>query len=166
MMRSFYLGVPLLLALTIAQAAVQPLFPIWGIIPYWPVLAALAWGLVHSPEEGVAWAGVAGLWMGLFSAAPLGSAAVALMLSALLVTLIQHSLPASKVILPALLGGLGVYLYDWFHLALIWLVGYGVPTAADETFIPRALLHALLTVPAYWLAQTIWRKFEPLPVTM
>ena len=163
-MRSLYFGVPLLFVLAVGQTAVQPHFPIWGIIPYWPVLVALAWGLVHSVEEGVAWAGAAGLLMGLFSAAPLGSAAVALMLAALATSFIQHRLPQSNVVLPAVLGGVGVYLYDWLHVGLVWLVGYGAPTAADDIFLPRALLHAALTVPTYWAARYVWRKLEPLPV--
>jgi rod shape-determining protein MreD len=164
MMRSLYIGVPLLFLLAVWQTAAQPYFPIFGITPYWPVLVALAWGLVHSPEEGVAWGLVAGLVMGLFSAGPMGSAAVALMAAVLITSLVQHNLPANRVVLPALLGGVGVYLYEFFHMGLVWMVGYGVPTAVGENILPHANFHGLLTVPIYLLASFVWRKLEPLPL--
>lgn len=163
-MRSLYIGVPLLFLLAVWQTAAQPYFPIFGITPYWPVLVALAWGLVHSPEEGVAWGLVAGLAMGLFSAGPMGGAAVALMAAVLITSLVQHNLPPNRVVLPALLGGVGVYLYEFFHMGLIWLVGYSLPTAVGETLLPLAILHGLLTIPVYWLARFLWRKLEPLPL--
>ena len=86
------------------------------------------------------------------------------MAAVLITSLVQHNLPPNRVVLPALLGGVGVYLYEFFHMGLIWLVGYDVPTAVGETLLPLAILHGLLTIPVYWLARFAWRKLEPLPL--
>lgn len=163
-MRSLYVGIPLLLLAAVWQTAVQPYFPIVGLMPHWPVLLAVTWGLVHSPEDGVAWAFVAGLMSDLFSAGPMGAGAMALITAALLAALVQHSLPTNRVLLPAVLGGGAAYIYYVLHMALVWAAGYPIPTAVSSFFLGRALLHAVLTIPVYWLMYRLWQRFSPPPV--
>ena len=58
---SIYFAIPLMLLLAVVQTAVLPKFTILGASPQLPFLVALTWGLLHSREEGMIWAFVAGL---------------------------------------------------------------------------------------------------------
>lgn len=156
---SVYLAVPVMMFLTLVQAAVLPYFPILGMTPQLPFLVALAWGLLRGIEEGVVWAFVAGFFLDLFSISPMGVTSLTFMIAILAVTWIGQALPSSRVILPAVLAALATLLALFFQLLLGRLLGH---FAGWQSFLPAlAVLHAGLILPVYWLIYTLDRIFRP-----
>ena len=161
MTRSVYLAVPVMMFLTLVQAAVLPYFSILGLTPQLPFLVALAWGLLHGTEEGVVWAFVAGFFLDLFSISPMGVTSLTFMVAILAATGIGQALPSSRVFLPAVLAGLSTLLTLFFQLLLLQLLGH-LASLQTAVFLPSlAVLHAGLILPVYWLIYTLDRIFRP-----
>jgi rod shape-determining protein MreD len=148
---SIYLAIPLMLLLTVLQTAVLPLFPIFGVVPQLPVLAAFSWGLLRGPQEGIGWAFVAGLCLDLFSAGPFGAHAVALIMAVFVVAVAQMSFPQSRFVLPVVLAGLGSFIFLYAYAFLIRVGGYTFNWVLTAAFPAQAILQAFLIVPMYWL---------------
>ena len=89
----FYLVIPLMIVLTIVQSTLLPQFPILGATPQLWLIATIAWALLRGWQEGIIWAFVAGIFVDLFSAAPLGVTSLALMAAVGVVVFLQHHLP-------------------------------------------------------------------------
>lgn len=161
MKTSIYLVAPIMMSLTVAQAAILPYFPILGLIPQLPFLVALAWGLLRSPEEGIVWGFAAGFFLDLFSASPMGVTSLSFMVAILTVTWIAQALPNSRVFLPAILAGLATLLVLLLQLLLLRLLGH--PSALHTLVLLPSLsiLHAGLILPVYWLIYTLDRVFRP-----
>lgn len=190
-MRSVYLSIPLMLLLAIIQATILPKFPILGFVPLLALLVALAWGLLHTLEEGIAWAFVGGLFVDLFSIGPIGATSLAMMAAVAAVILIQRNFPESRVLLPILLSFLASFIYWSVYLLILRLVvpiiigapelglnlllqAPGTPGLAADitqqynlnqaTFgygLLQSLGHALLVLPVYWIIYTIERLIRP-----
>lgn len=191
MMRSIYFAIPLMLILAIIQATIMPKFPVLGFVPLLVLLVALAWGLLHTLEEGVAWAFVGGLFVDMFSVSPLGTTSLALMTAVAAVILIKRNFPESRVLLPLILGFLATLIFWFVYLLMLRIVvpfivdnpslgidlllgGTRAPgLAADinqqysinQTTFGYGLLlafgHALLVLPVYWTIYTVERIVSP-----
>jgi rod shape-determining protein MreD len=163
MSRSYHLfiAIPLMAFLTLLQTAVLPRFPIFGLTPLLPLLAVIAWGLLRSPDEGILWAFVAGFFLDLFSASPLGSQSLAMMTAVAAVTLIQRPIPDSRFLIPALLTAVATFIYFTTYLILMRLAGFAIDWYVAGQLPQIAILNALLTLPLYWLADRINRRLTP-----
>lgn len=159
MLRSLYFAVPLLLLLGILQSAVAPYFTIFGLVPQWLALVAIAWGLLNTPEEGVAWAFVAGVCSDLFSVGPFGVSAVAFIVGVFAVSLIQSGLPNSPVLLPIGLTAVATLIYAWVAFLLLRLFGYPIPATALASAVTLAVIHALLILPIYAALRALRNRF-------
>lgn len=190
-MRSIYLAIPIMLLLAIIQATVMPKFPILGFVPLLTFLVALAWGLLHTIEEGVAWAFIGGLFVDMFSVTPLGATSLAMMAAVAAVILINRNFPESRVLLPIILSFTATLVF-WFTYLLILRIaipgivgnpalgidqllrGTSSPglsaditslyTINQTTFGYGLLLafgHSLLVLPVYWIIYTIERLLTP-----
>ena len=190
-MRSVYLAIPIMLVLAIVQSTVSPKFPVLGFVPLPVLLVALAWGLLHTLEEGVVWAFVGGLFVDLFSIGPLGATSLALMAAVTAVILIQQNFPESRVLLPIMLSFLASLIFWFVYLLLLrifvpliigdpalgidlLLQGSRAPgLTADitqqyninQTTFGYGLLlafgHGLLVLPIYWIIYTAERLLRP-----
>lgn len=158
---SIYIAIPLMFLLAVLQTAVMPLFPIFGVVPQLPVLAALAWGLLRGPQEGVGWAFFAGLSLDLFSAGPFGSTAMALMIAVFAVSIAQMGFPQSRFILPIVLTGVGSFLFLYMYAFLIRVGGIAFDWSATAVFPAQAILQAFLIVPMYWLLYLLMQVIYP-----
>ena len=158
---SLYLAVPLMLFLTVVQAAVLPYFTILGLTPQLPFLVALAWGLLRGTNEGVVWAFVAGFFLDLFSLSPMGVTSLTFMVAIVAVTWIGQALPSSRVFLPAVLAGLSTLLALFLQLLLLQLLGHFASLQSAAVLPSLAVLHAGLILPVYWLIYTLDRIFRP-----
>jgi rod shape-determining protein MreD len=190
-MRSIYLAVPIMLVLAIIQASVLPKFPILGFVPLPVLLVSLTWGLLHTLEEGVAWAFVGGLFVDLFSIGPMGSTALALMAAVAVVVFIKRNFPESRVILPIILSFLASLIFWFVYLLVLRLfvpliVGdtalgidviitsrrapgvsadinqyYNMNQATFDYGLLLAFGHGLLVLPIYWLIYSAERLLVP-----
>jgi rod shape-determining protein MreD len=190
-MRSIYFAIPIMLFLAIIQATIMPKFPILGFVPLLTLLVALAWGLLHTLEQGVAWAFIGGLFVDMFSVGPIGATSLAMMAAISAVILIKRNFPESRVILPIALGFLATLTFWFIYLLILRLavpIIIGDPAlgiepllqgtrapglSADitrlytlnQTTIGYGLLlafgHALLLLPVYWAIYTAERLLKP-----
>ena len=130
MSASVYVAVPLMALLAILQAALLTRLPILGLVPQLPFLVALAWGLLQEPEEGLVWGFVAGFFVDLLSAAPLGSTSLAWMISIFVVLWGVRIFPTSRFILPSLAAALSTLLALLFSFLALRALGYQTSVAA------------------------------------
>jgi len=68
-----YYTLPLLLALALLQSTAMPYLKLFGVMPNLMLLTVVAWSLLRGPGEGVVWGFVGGIFLDLFSRAPLGT---------------------------------------------------------------------------------------------
>jgi rod shape-determining protein MreD len=122
MSSSIYLALPLLALLAIFQANLLPHFPILGVVPQLFFLAALAWGMLHGLIEGLVWAFVAGIFVDLFSATPLGVTALASMAAVTVALLVKDVLPENRIIVPALVAALATLIFWLIYSTLLRLL--------------------------------------------
>ncbi len=142
---SFYLAFPLMAILAILQATILPRFPVFGIVPQLWLLATLSWAMLHGNREGLLWALLAGIFIDLFSAAPMGTTSLALIASVAVVVFIQRHFPESRILMPALLGALGTLVFWFIYLLLLRIIipliinnlGYlGIASLSDSVRVP------------------------------
>ncbi len=145
---SFYLAIPLMAILAILQATILPRFPAFGIVPQLWLLVTLSWAMLHGIREGLLWALLAGIFIDLFSAAPMGTTSLALMAAVAVIVFIQRHFPASRILMPALLGALGTLVFWFLYLLLLRIIipliinnlGYlGISSLSDNVRVPDLL---------------------------
>ena len=161
MNRSFYVALPLMVALTVLQVSVWPRFLRLSMVPQFVLLAPIAWALLRGTYEGMLWAFLAGLFLDLFSYAPLGATSLALMASVLVIGWLQQVLPENRFLLPVLFTVIALAVYYVFYLLILRLAG--LPFSWQTvTSLPTVLfLHAFLVIPVYWLLYYMERLLNP-----
>lgn len=125
----FYLVIPLMAVLTILQSTLIPHFPILGVTPQLWLLATIAWALLRGWQEGIMWAFVAGVFIDLYSATPMGVTSLALMAAVGVVVLLQRNLPRYRVIIPVILTLIGTLVFWLIYLILLRII---IPISIDQ----------------------------------
>lgn len=166
MSTSIYLAVPIMVLLAVVQTAVLSRLPILGLIPQFPFLVALAWGLLRGVNEGIVWAFIGGLCLDLFSVGPMGATALAYMLAILAVTWIENAMPTNRFFIPIIMAVLATVIYLFIYLLLLRLLGHSINLQALAELSPTAILHGALILPIYWLMVFLDRTFHPRPVEL
>lgn len=151
-------------ALAVLQAAVLSRFPIAGVVPQPALLAALAWGLLRGPWEGMVWAFVGGLFLDLFSMGPIGVTSLALMAAVPVLVRARQSLPEESVLITALLLALGLTIYFVVYLIVLRVAGFGLNWQTLGGLPPTLLFHAVLGLPIFWLLHYLKRALYPQPI--
>jgi rod shape-determining protein MreD len=157
---SVYAAVPLMAILAVIQAAILPYFTIFGLSPQLLLIFALAWGLLRGPEDGAAWAFIAGIFLDLFSATPMGVSSLALMVGVVAASFVLRSLPSSRFVMPVVLAAMASLIYLLLYLLLLRLTGYPVVWAVAGRLPLVAVLNSLLVLPVYWLLYTLDRNLR------
>lgn len=164
MSRSIYVGIPLLIALTVLQAAVLPHLRVAGVTPQLAIVAVLCWVQLRNAYEGLIWAFIAGFLLDLFSSGPMGATALALMVAVLVIVRLQRSLPENPFLLPILFSGLGFAVYLLLYVGIGRVAGYGFTWRTLSALPQMTLLHAALGLPLYWLLYMLARALYPRPI--
>jgi rod shape-determining protein MreD len=108
--------------LAILQATILPHLPLFGVAPQLWLLVSVAMALLFGLQAGLVWAFFAGLFIDLWSVAPLGVTSLALMASVALVVAIQRLFPHSRIILPLALTALATAVFWAVELLLLRLL--------------------------------------------
>jgi rod shape-determining protein MreD len=164
MNRSIYVAVPLLSLLVVLQMTLLPHLQLAGITPQLAIVAAISWALQRGALEGMVWAFLAGMLLDAFSYTPLGVTALALMLAIFATTRLQKVLPETPVFLPILMTGLVFAGYLLLSVTLLRLTGHRFSWANISLLPPFVVFHAVLGLPAYWLAGYLDRFLYPRPI--
>lgn len=161
---SIFLAVPLMVVLTVLQTALLPYFPLFGVTPSLPFLVALAWGLLRGVNEGVVWAFIAGFFMDLFTAAPVGGMALTYMIAVLAASVINDVLPTNRTVIPMLLAAIATIIQQLLYAIFLAIFGYSIVQVIAASLLPTVLLHTFLILPIYWLLYLLHRAVWPKPV--
>lgn len=161
-----YVAIPLMALLVVLQTSLLPYFPILGIVPQLLFLVAVGWGLLRGLNEGLLWAFVAGLFVDIFSAAPLGLSAVVYMASLPPVIWLSTLLPENRYLIPMIQTGLATFVAMLLNFFLLRLFGFPIDWEYMEVVPPTAVLHAALILPIYWLMFRLDRLLRPRPVEL
>ena len=166
-----YLLTPILALLAIVQSSLVSQFHLFGGAMNLILLAVVSWSLVARSAPGklqsgtgplvVAFAG--GLLLDLFSGAPLGASAAALVLVVYLTGFTEGRLWGSHVLLPlaaSLLGSMVYYLLTLGALALTGRQIDFVPTL-NYIILPSAFLNLVFTLPVYNITRRFHALFHP-----
>jgi rod shape-determining protein MreD len=153
-------AVPVMAVLAVIQSSVLPRFPIIGAVPQLMFLIALAWGAQRGLEEGLIWAFIAGLFVDLFSLAPLGISSLAFMAGVAAPVLIQRALPPRRLLVAILQAILGTLVYLIVYAIALRVFGFGVSPGGLVDLLPLVLIHAVLIVPIYLILERFLKIFR------
>jgi rod shape-determining protein MreD len=156
-----FVAILVMAVLAVVQASVLPRVPIVGIVPQLSFLVALVWGHLRGLEEGLIWAFIAGLFVDLFSLAPLGISSLAFMAGVGLPILLGRILPPRRLLIVVLQAALGTLIYLAVYAVALRVFGHGVSPGGLFDLLPLIGLHAVLVVPIYLLLSTILRAVKP-----
>jgi rod shape-determining protein MreD len=134
---SLYFVVPFLILIAILQSSLVPHLRVGGASPNLMVLCVVAWGLRRGMSEGTVWAFGGGLALDLFSNAPLGVSALALIAVAVLTDLVRTNMLRSRAALPWLMALLGTLVF--YAVMVLTLRIAGRPLDIGEALLRRAL---------------------------
>jgi rod shape-determining protein MreD len=158
---SLYIAIPLMGLLAVIQTAILPRFPVAGVAPQLLFLVALAWGLLRGLREGLVWAFIAGIWVDLFSVAPVGVSSLAFMAALVATIPLQQILPPRRLLSAILLAGLGTLIYLIVYLVALRVFGHTLSLVGLTELLPIILLNLILIAPIYLILQMILRTFHP-----
>lgn len=165
MLATALIAVPVMALLTVVQTAVFPQLPIFGVTPALPFLFALAWSLLRGLEEGLVWAFVGGIFMDLFTIAPMGGSSLTYMAAVTVAALVNQVLPPNRFLIPIVLGALATtvqtLLYGLFLRLFGYESGFSIGTLSQTILVQTAVL-----LPMYWALYLAGRMLRPRPVTL
>ena len=156
-----YIAIPVMALLAIVQSAILPRFPIVGLTPQLLFIVALVWGNQRGLEEGLIWAFIAGIFVDLFSLAPLGISSLAFMAGVAGPLLLQPILPPRRLLVAMLQAGLGTFIYLAVYAIGLRLFGFGVSVGGLVEMMPLVILHTVLIVPIFLLLGATLRVMRP-----
>jgi rod shape-determining protein MreD len=168
-MMSLQLGVPLTLAAAILQATILPRLRIFGGQPDLVLLVVLTWALLDHDREAMGWAFIGGLWVDLFSGVPMGISSLVMLPIVYLIGLAEAGVYRSSIVLPLLLGVVGICAYHLFYLlALRFLADMAV--SWSEVFfyvtLPSIFFDLVLIFPMMLLLRGWYTRLHPRQVRM
>ncbi len=158
---STLIALPVMALLTILQTTALPYFPIFGVIPSFPFLVAITWGLLRGVQEGMIWAFIAGIFMDLFTAAPAGGLALSYTIAIFAILQIKEVLPENRILIPVGLTAIATVIQWILHTIFLAIFGYNTVFTLTNTLLPVLLLQSFLILPIYWLFLVIHRAIWP-----
>ncbi len=163
MSSSLLVALPVMVILTIVQTTVLPRLPLFEVIPSLPFLVALAWSLLSSLEEGIVWAFIGGLFMDIFTIAPVGGLSLTYMAATVGASLIYDLLPANRIVVPTLTAAVATMLQQLLYMLYLRL--FGITISVSLTGILQIIMeNVFVFLPIYWLLYLIRRAIKPSPV--
>jgi rod shape-determining protein MreD len=123
----------------------------------------LAWSLLSNVEEGVVWAFIGGVFMDIFTIAPVGGLALTYMASVFAVNLIRDLLPANRFAIPVISAALATTIQQLLYYIYLRLFGISATTTL-VTFFQIVIVQTILIIPIYWIMYFLTRTRRSRPV--
>ncbi len=161
---SLQLGIPLFALAAVLQSTILPRLRVFGGQPDLIVILVLAWATLDRKHEGMAWAFVGGLFLDLFSGAPLGLSSLVLLPIAYLIGLTEAQVYRNNIVLPVILAAGGALAYHVFYaLSLRFLVGHPLVWATSFGYVtlPSVLFDVILIIPALTILGRWYDRLHP-----
>lgn len=150
---SYYIGVPLVFLVALAEVAFLPYFRILGLQPNLLLVILLCWLMVRGQEESLYLIPIGALALGLVDGAPLGVALLALAPVAVLYDLRGAHLGQGQLLVTVLFTVVATLVYQTIYLLAFAAGGQtgDILSAVLRVIVPVALLNVAVMLPAYWL---------------
>jgi rod shape-determining protein MreD len=151
-----------LVILALLQVTVVPRVPLLNVYPDLVLLAVLAWTMVRGVREGAIEAFVGGIMLDLLSSQPLGSHALALILTVIPTGLLGEPVYRGNLAFPVLGAFLATFLYNGILLLMSRLFGEAVNWGNTlwRIVLPLALVQSILMPLTYWLVDRLDRRLD------
>ena len=146
-----------------SPTTILPRFGLFEVYPSLPFLFALAWSLLSSVEEGVVWAFIGGLFMDIFTIAPVGGLSLTYMVAVFVSGLIGDLLPANRFVFPVLVTVFATTVQQLLYMLYLRIFGISI-NATMITLVQTVVIQAILIIPIYWLMYLVKRTIRPRPV--
>jgi rod shape-determining protein MreD len=152
--------VPLLTLLALLQVTAGHRVSVMAVQPDLMLLVVIAWGLLCGSRQGVIWGFVGGFSLSLFSGAPLGVSALALMAVGALTGLGRARVYRAQLLLPVLATLVTSALHGLLWLLLLYVSGHQVAwlDTIVRVTLPSMVLNSILIVPVYALLRWLHRR--------
>ena len=148
---SYYVGIPLLLIVAVAEASVLPMFQVGGLQPNPMLVLLLAWLMVRGAAEAFLFIPVGGLFLGLVDSAPMGTALLALAPMAVLQEVRGSQLREGGFLLTIVFTVAMTIVFNLVYLLVFTLSGDGgsLVGAMSRVIIPTTFLNVIILFPIY-----------------
>lgn len=163
MFSSILIATPIMAILAIVQIVILPRFSFFAVDPSLPFLFALAWSLLSNVEEGVVWAFIGGLFMDIFTIAPVGGLALTYVVAVFAVNLVRDLLPANRLAIPVISAVVATTIQQLLYLIYLWLFGISAYTTFS-ILVQTVVVQTILIIPIYWIMYMLKRTLQPRPV--
>ena len=162
---SMVVGVLLIVAATLAQAAVLPEFSVFGVQPNLLIVVLVAWLSVRSKQEALPLIVIAGFSQGLLDSQPLGLAMLALAPLIVMSEVREWKLVESDLLPAILLTVLATWAYEGVMLISLAVTGERVDWLSSliDVLLPAAIANALLLLPVYGVMRFFRPELRPSP---
>jgi rod shape-determining protein MreD len=148
----YYLLVPALILLGIAQSTLVPFLRIAGLYPDLILILVAIWSLLRGYREGTIWALVCGLVMDMLSGLSFGAHTLALLAVSLLMQAVRRQVYRLTFGAVLLLVALATLVYYGAVMFAAWAIA-GESFAGDllgRVILPAALLNAAVAAVVFW----------------
>lgn len=148
----YYLLVPALILLGIAQSTLVPFLRIAGLHPDLILILVAIWSLLRGYREGTIWALVCGLVMDMLSGMPFGAHTLALLAVSLLMHAVRRRVYRLSFGTVLLLVALATLIYYGAVMFAAWAAaGESFPGGlVSRVILPAALLNAAVAAVVFW----------------
>lgn len=145
--------IPIMLVLVLIQMTYLGTATISGIgLQLIPILV-IAWAIspVNMTADAALIAFIGGLLIDAFSAAPLGTSAISLLIAVLVVAPLRAIFANSRLLFPFVFSVLAMLIYTLANFLILQFNGFNITNQLLATAPPSILLHAILIQPLFWL---------------
>jgi rod shape-determining protein MreD len=158
-------GVLIVIAATLAQAAIVPQFSIFGVQPNLLIVVLVAWMTVRGKQETLPLIVIAGVLQGLLDSQPLGLAMLALAPLIVMTEVREWKLVESDLLPAIVLTVLATWAYEGVMLISLAVTGGQVDWLSSlfDVLLPAAIANALLLLPVYAIMRLFRPELRPSP---
>jgi len=150
---SYYIGIPLVVTVALAEVAFLPYFRVFGLQPNLLLVVLLAWLMVRGQEEALYLIPIGAIFLGLVDGAPMGIALLALAPVAVLHDLRGSHLSEGQLLIALVFTVAATVVYQSTYLLAFGLHGQAgdILGAVLRVVVPVSLLNVAFLLPVYWL---------------
>lgn len=142
------------------QATVAPHLTILGARPDLMLLTVVSWSVLRGTREGIVWGFVGGLCLDLFSGAPFGLSALALIAIGFFSGLGETNIYRGHIALPIVAALVATLIHGLLYLFLLHIMGRAIAwfDILLGVMLPSTILNGLLIMPVYAVLRWLHRR--------
>ena len=164
----YYLGIPLLMLAAVIDSSVLVEIRYLNGQPSLLLMMIVAWGLLNSLGDGLAWAFIGGIFADLMSATPTGTSSLGYSLALIVLAITMGRVGRRNLILPLIAGAIATVILQSVTFGVLAVNGYSLPIRPVITtwMLPSMIFNALGIILVFRIMGGIIEFFRPPKVTL